>query len=507
MLSWRWCTHIKRPGRFNRSRYRQIDRELSFLVDHCGHCPGIDPPPSVPSSGGKQALPAEALSRLALPTASSDTIEDNTTVVATAGGSGSGVGSKKKKKKSGSTAAIPPLKPQRLGPNDFPLRLLCADPCPDDFVPRKFTIAGGPTGPDYLLAELDRLWVHANKQCGGPDIAMDLRNKLNFFPPQLQWVFLMHLAKNPFTDHPYALLNIWHDIPMSSQKEERVGLIIMVLDWIIALYRLNNIWKNNYFDIASTAAKSLGNDSRINKTNVAKSVGVKPLILATPSTSTVFRPPTLSKEVCSFPRMLIGTIRRPRHSMADKLRLEAGLCWGNGEVTIPQQMWIQGWWNVAHMICYGCRLAYLFANSKDNTDLRCLVEQLRVSGCADVLIDKPAFGSHLTVDKPGCEGRKCKGGFARVVETSMLAYAIDSELAEIFEDLNWAEVEDDAKLHCLIMFSDYLCRTWTVDPLVLTLIDRAELKAFPLVLQFTILQQLSFAHSRLHQEALVWIVR
>jgi hypothetical protein len=447
--------------------------------------------------------------------------------------------SKKKKKKSGSSSATPLLKPQILAPHDAPLRLLSADPCPDDFVPRKFTAGGGAVGSEYLLSEIDRLLVHANKQCGGADVAMELQNKLSFFPPQLQWVFLMHLAKNPFTDHPHSLINLWHDIPMPAQKQERVGLIVILLDWIIALYRLNDVWRKEFFDNRSAQCTEAppqegeeeGADSDANKddhieadkgsmqntsANAKMRQGKKkskyvnatnsPYSADTPPST--FRPPGLCKEVCSFPRMLIGTIRRPRHSMADKLRLEAGLCWGSGEVTITQQLWIQAWWAATHMICYGCRLAYLLANSSDKSDLRCLVEQFRASGCADVLIDRPAFGSYVSVCKDDSNSSsKSKGGFPRIIESSALAHAIDSELAEIFEDLNWAEVDDLAKLRCVMMFSDFLCRGWTLDPSVLTLVDRAELKAFPLVLQFTVMQQLSFAHSRLHQEALVWIIR
>ncbi len=50
-------------------------------------------------------------------------------------------------------------------------------------------------------------------------------------------------------------------------------------------------------------------------------------------------------------------------------------------------------------------------------------------------------------------------------------------------------------------------RNWTTAPLVLEFLENNELQALPLVLQFAVVQQLSFATSRIHQECIIHAIR
>ena len=52
-----------------------------------------------------------------------------------------------------------------------------------------------------------------------------------------------------------------------------------------------------------------------------------------------------------------------KHQLTQDLVPENGLSWGRGHVTEPQQLWIQGWWNVAHSFITGCRTVAMLAES------------------------------------------------------------------------------------------------------------------------------------------------
>jgi len=110
------------------------------------------------------------------------------------GGGGAGAGGKKKKKKS----VAAPSAPSRLCPGgvDTILRFLHPDKPEDLYVPRRFADADG--GSAALTAELVRLYATLAKACGEPDVAAELEDRLQCFPPPLQWLFLQHVQKNPF---------------------------------------------------------------------------------------------------------------------------------------------------------------------------------------------------------------------------------------------------------------------------------------------------------------------
>jgi hypothetical protein len=69
----------------------------------------------------------------------------------------------------------------------------------------------------------------SSKACGDSSIADDLQSCLSDFPPQLQWLFLQHLQKNPFPDQPspYSLINLWKIVPMPAVKEEKAQLVLL----------------------------------------------------------------------------------------------------------------------------------------------------------------------------------------------------------------------------------------------------------------------------------------
>jgi hypothetical protein len=180
VLRWRWCTHVKRPGRFNLSRYLQIDRDLSYLSSL--------PLPSVSTDSSLPLPPSPNTSAMV-------TTHSTASTSAAATPTPTSAGAKKKKKKPSSSAGVL-LKPQRLAPHDQPLLLLNPDPNIDTFVPRKFATST-PEGHLHLSQELDRMIQATPKLCGDPVIAVEIKRKLQFLPPQIRWVFLMHLAKNP----------------------------------------------------------------------------------------------------------------------------------------------------------------------------------------------------------------------------------------------------------------------------------------------------------------------
>ena len=107
----------------------------------------------------------------------------------------------------------------------------------DIFVPRRF--AEPDSGPPALTAELVRLFGTLVKNCGEPDVAAELEDRLQCFPPQLQWLFLQHLQKNPFPDPalPHTLVNLWKVLPVSglADKASRARLLLLVVEWARAL--------------------------------------------------------------------------------------------------------------------------------------------------------------------------------------------------------------------------------------------------------------------------------
>ena len=107
----------------------------------------------------------------------------------------------------------------------------------DIFVPRRF--AEPDSGPPALTAELVRLFGTLVKNCGEPDVAAELEDRLQCFPPQLQWLFLQHLQKNPFPDPalPHTLVNLWKVVPVSglADKASRARLLLLVVEWARAL--------------------------------------------------------------------------------------------------------------------------------------------------------------------------------------------------------------------------------------------------------------------------------
>ena len=70
-------------------------------------------------------------------------------------------------------------------------------------------------------------------------MAAELEDRLQCFPPQLQWLFLQHLQKNPFPDpaFPSTLVNLWKVIPVSglTDKASRARLLLLVVEWARAL--------------------------------------------------------------------------------------------------------------------------------------------------------------------------------------------------------------------------------------------------------------------------------
>jgi len=111
------------------------------------------------------------------------------------------------------------------------------------------------------------------------------------------------------------------------------------------------------------------------------------------------------------------------------------------------------------------------------------VAALRASNCENALKNRPVFDT-----------------------TDPALAACEMELCDIFEGRFWASVDDGAKEHCIYLFADFLYRNWTTHALVLDCFQQ-ELKTLPPVLQFALLQALSYARSRLQQEAVVWVAR
>ena len=115
--------------------------------------------------------------------------------------------------------------------------------------------------------------------------------------------------------------------------------------------------------------------------------------------------------------------------------------------------------------------------------LQAFVAALRASNCETALKTRPVFDT-----------------------TDPALAACEMELCDIFEGRFWASVDDGAKEHCIYLFADFLYRNWTTHALVLDCFQQ-ELKTLPPVLQFALLQALSYARSRLQQEAVVWVAR
>lgn len=308
MLRWRWCTHVQRPGRFNSSRYKQIDRELAYLVS-CGPSATFDGAAAGSVvSGGDGGIDDVVL-----------TIKHSTPSSASS--------SKSKKKKKKPNPDNIPQKPTLLTPNDNPLLLLQTEFSPEAFIPKKFAVSGGGKG---LSQELERLRQSAQKQCGDPYIATDIFKKLDFFPVEIRYLFLMHLIKNPFPDHPYSLLNLWKVIPMPSQKEDRGNFILILLDLITALASLNDVWKGVIYqptgeenDKKTTHCSKEKKREKVSETkrNNNKNANMKesdhnrknrnkPGFHATNKAPLRFYLPSTSPVVVPYPRLLIANLHQ-----------------------------------------------------------------------------------------------------------------------------------------------------------------------------------------------------
>ena len=170
-----------------------------------------------------------------------------------------------------------PQKSTLLTPHDNPLLFLRTEFSPEAFIPKKFAVSGGGKG---LSQELERLSQSAQKQCGDPYIATEIFSKLNFFPKEIRYVFLMHLIKNPFPDYPYSLVNLWKVIPMPTQKEDRGNFILILLELITSLSGLNVAWKDIIYQPTwekEEKASSSSSSSSSNKSSQPNPIGGKQL--------------------------------------------------------------------------------------------------------------------------------------------------------------------------------------------------------------------------------------
>ena len=456
----------------NSARYTQIDRELSQLIIYGGgKSPTFD---GVVNIGDGATATSSGSANNDVPMIKNSNGSD--TIVSSNNGTSSSK-SKKKRKKKASTLNVP-QKLTVLAPSDNPLLFLRPEFRPDAYVPTKFTTSDGQKG---LFQELERLAQASQKQCGDPYIASEIFSKLLFFPVEIRYVFLMHLIKNPFPDHQYNFVNLWKVIPLPAQKEDRGNFILIMLDMIKALADMNILWQQVVHQPVSTVSREETDDVRIEKKKKAGHHALNniPLQFHLPNACT-------SQSELPFPRILIANLRIYKDVIPDKIRLENGLCWGRGEITTEQQLWIQGWWNVAHSFITGCRTVKMLAesiasanrsgeeqSSKNTAALKCFLEQLRGFSesesvtsdvgtgrlHSEVLSRSVPFGSHVLFEKTvtrmmpprghpdsdddedKAEGQEKKedGNNGRFFEVktkyypccSTLAYAMDCELAEV----------------------------------------------------------------------------
>jgi hypothetical protein len=440
-MRWRWCSHVKRPGRINSSRYMQIDRELTYLAS-CGQSATFD-----------GAVVAASSSDTACISGVRDETKINCPATGTSGGASAGTSSKSKKKKKKANPDNLPQKFTLLTPNDDPLQFLKPEFSPDCFLPTKYSHDGN----RGLAAELERLVQSAQKQCADPYVITELFSKLLYFPKSMRYAFLMHMIKSPFPDHPYTLINLWSGIPMPKQKEDRGSFISMILDMITALSELGLIWKSvvykpdlcneNDNDKFQGGDKSKAGDRDTAK-NGNKKVKASDVVLendtgsrASNSIPVCFHVTNTSPDIVSMPRVMVATLRQYKDLIPYKIRLENGLSWGNLNLNTAQQKWVQGWWNVCHAFITGCRtlkmlaeacsteMAYAGGTSIDpsvplstvhnatssalqcGATFKCLLEQLRMFSGSSKSGDDPAalnssvlqscapYGSHVLLER------------------------------------------------------------------------------------------------------------
>jgi hypothetical protein len=340
----------------------QIDRELAYLVT-CGASPTFDgvnsacaavlTPSSAAGSGsgsGEDILTIKT-------SAHAHSVAGDVGVISSASGTSA---SKSKKKKKKGNPLNTPEKVTLLAPQDNPLLFLTTEFSPDAFVPKKFAVSAGGKG---LSQELDRLTQSAQKQCGDPAIASEIFAKLLNFPKEIRYVFLMHLIKNPFPDHPYSLINLWKVIPMPTQKEDRGNFMLIMLDLITSLSELNDVWKDIIYvpptnessdQLRETDTTLSKGEKRATSANISSASSTdapprkKPSFSDTPGvcptndTPVVFHLPGTDPAITPLPRMMLMNLRQYKNLVPDKIRLQNGLSRGKGRVTPEQQGGFKG---------------------------------------------------------------------------------------------------------------------------------------------------------------------
>ncbi len=64
-------------------------------------------------------------------------------------------------------------------------------------------------------------------------MAAELEDRLQCFPAPLQWLFLQHLQKSPFSDPalPHSLVSLWKVVPLGGipDKAGRARLLLLVV--------------------------------------------------------------------------------------------------------------------------------------------------------------------------------------------------------------------------------------------------------------------------------------
>eukprot|EP01041_Mallomonas_annulata_P007331 gene7330-14955_t len=475
VIRWRWCTHVKRPGRFVDIRLAQIDRELAYIRKELASSllqeqedkekhPGVGTGGSGGGGGGTNGNGSNG-------------------GIVNVNSSGTSESSKKKKKK-------PVPSSTRLSPQDSPLPFLIPEMNADNFVPRRFALCGdnsngnsisngavnnGIASVSPLTAELDRLVASMPKQCGDPYLADEIIDNLSIFPPQIRWLFLQHLSKNPFPDQPFSLINLWKTMSMAvAAKEERAQFILSIVEWIRALYELNMAWisyvqgSNKTTTTASSSTTSL--PSSTSTPSISMSVSNNTITSTTMSTSTSTSTTTQYESMPPMTRMFMMNTSKKRGILPEILRLEMD----GGDRSLNAWLWI------SHAIIVGLKTASLLAET-DEADLKCLVDRLRLVKSEEIMDSIPLF------------------------DEDKYAY-IEKKLSIILEGEYWMNVDNATKEHCISLFIDFLYRNWTTHPLVLDMFSY-QLKTMPFSMQFAIVQSLSLAVSRLHQEAIVLLVR
>ena len=319
-------------------------------------------------------------------------------------------------------------------------------------------------------------------------MAEEITEKLVSFPLELQWVFLQHLAKNPFPDLPMSFINLWLTLPPGPDKEERAQFLLSLLDWVRAMVELNVIWGELVQrDVGVGGGEVLGMGKKVSNGvgavgNGKSGEGGGESDIAgcdkrtgegddeSRAVDAEVRERTGGDEELPLPRMLLSMRGACRGVLPDTIRLEDS----SGDPVIER------WLYTAHSMLLGLRIVKLLSDT-DKGDLSLLVERLRGVNAQDGITDLPFRDADT-------ESR------------------VESALCPLLEGSYWTNVNARAKAHCVYLYSEFLYRCWTTHPLVLDFM-RDELKRLPIVMQFAVLQCLAGASSRELQEAMVWIVR